>query len=119
MSEKDNARITFDKEKLMEFLSGTIGSIGGACVGVVVKHGLDMITPPGLKAAEKAAFGVGKYIISAMITGATAMYVQNEIDEGWKIYSDAKEAYFDTKKAIEETALKRLECEDELIMEVE
>lgn len=69
-----------------------VGVVVGFCVGGVVERGLSMITPPSLRAAEKVAFTVGKFVISSMITSASSVYAVNEINELRSTYSEAKTA---------------------------
>lgn len=75
---------------------GLAGCAAGACAGLVVKAGLEMITPPAMEPAVEVGYKVGKWVItgvaSTVIERAVAKELTDTCDEFAEAINEAKEA---------------------------
>lgn len=66
-------------EQIRKVGFGLIGVGAGACAGMVVKAGLDMITPPALTPVTEVAYKAGKWVLASLATVAIEKAVTEEI----------------------------------------
>lgn len=68
---------------------GLVGCAAGACAGLVVKAGIEMITPPAMEPAVEVGYKVGKWVIAGVATTMIERAVAFELTENYNEFENA------------------------------
>lgn len=68
---------------------GLVGCAAGACAGLVVKAGIEMITPPAMEPVVEVGYKVGKWVIAGVATTMIERAVASELTETYDEFEGA------------------------------